>query len=120
MILADSSVWIDHLNKSDPIFFRLLQEAQVFVHPFVVGEIALGNLTNRSIQLSHMKLLPFADAATDDEVLAMIERHALFGSGIGYIDAHLLASARLSSLTLWTRDKRLRQVEASLGVAQFH
>lgn len=120
MIIADSSVWIDHLNKSDPIFFRLLREAQVFVHPFVIGEIALGNLKNRDIQLAHMKLLPFADAATDEEVLVMIQRHTLFGSGIGYVDAHLLASARLSSATLWTRDNCLRQAAATLGVAQFH
>ena len=120
MILADSSIWFDHLNKSDPIFFSLLQEGQVFVHPFVIGEIALGNLKNRAKQLAYMKLLPFADAATDDEVLTMIQRHALFGSGIGYVDAHLLASARISSATLWTRDRRLHQAAAKIGVAQLH
>lgn len=120
MILADSSVWIDHLKKSDPVFSHLLQDMQVFVHPFVIGDIALGSLKNRKIQLTYMNLLPSAETATDEEVQIMIERHALFGIGIGYVDAHLLASARISSASLWTRDKRLNQAAAKLGVAQVH
>jgi predicted nucleic acid-binding protein len=118
VILVDTSVWIDHLNKSDPVFFHLLQEGQIMTHPFVVGEIALGNLRNRSVQLVYMTLLPVVKVAREDEALHVIERHRLFGTGLGYVDVHLLASASISSVALWTRDKRLSQAAEKLGLAR--
>ena len=108
MILVDSSVWVDHLRKGDRRLVTLLDTSQVLTHPFVVGELALGSLKNRESILSSLKGLPQAATATDEEVQQFIERNALFGLGIGYIDAHLLAAVRLNAGSqLWTRDKRL-------------
>lgn len=117
MILADTSVWIDHLRHGDPELAAALQQSQIMVHPFVLGELACGNLKARTQLLSLLESLPAATMATDQEVLALIEKHALMGRGIGYIDAHLCASARLSSAQLWTRDKRLHAVVRELGWA---
>ena len=108
MILVDSSVWVDHLRKGDRRLVTLLDTSQVLTHPFVVGELALGSLENRESILSSLKGLPQAATATDEEVQQLIERNALFGLDIGYIDAHLLAAVRLNAGSqLWTRDKRL-------------
>jgi predicted nucleic acid-binding protein len=108
MILVDSSVWVDHLRKGDRRLVTLLDTSQVLTHPFVVGELALGSLENRESILSSLKGLPQAATATDEEVQQFIERNALFGLDIGYIDAHLLAAVRLNAGSqLWTRDKRL-------------
>ena len=102
MILVDTSVWIDHLRAKDDGLTRLLTLGQVLVHPFVVGEIALGNLANRDVVLSALGRLAQAQVATDQEVQHLITANQLFGTGIGYIDAHLLASARLSTgALLW-------------------
>jgi predicted nucleic acid-binding protein len=120
MILADTSVWINHLHKTDAVFSQLLETMQIAIHPFVVGEIALGNLKLRKTQLAFMKHLPVVDVATDDEVLMLVERHTLFGTGLGYVDAHLLASALISSTSLWTNDKRLHQAAVKLGLSQSH
>jgi len=117
MILADTSVWIDHLRHGDPELAAALQQSQIMVHPFVLGELACGNLKARTQLLSLLESLPAATMASDQEVLALIEKHALMGRGIGYIDAHLCASARLSSAQLWTRDKRLHAVAFELGWA---
>jgi predicted nucleic acid-binding protein len=118
MILADTSVWIDHFRKGDAWLARLLNEAQILTHPFVIGEIALGSLKNPRRVLSELKDLPEANPASDDEVLAFIEAARLTGSGIGYLDAHLLASVRLTpDAKIWTRDKRLRAVAEALGLA---
>jgi hypothetical protein len=117
MILVDTSVWIDHLRQNDETLARLLGEGQVLAHPFVTGELALGNLRNRDTVVNALRDLPQAVVACDEEVIRFIERHALFGIGIGYNDAHLLASVRLTpGATLWTRDKRLLAAGAGLGL----
>jgi hypothetical protein len=116
MILADTSVWIDHLRSGDEKLASLLHDSLVLIHPFVVGELACGNLRDRESVLGLLQALPRATVATDTEVLFFIERHALMGRRIGYIDAHLLASASLSrTARLWTRDARLGKVAAEMG-----
>jgi predicted nucleic acid-binding protein len=120
MMLVDTSIWIDHLRKNDGILARLLEEQQILIYPFVVGELALGSLRQRKQVLNELAKLPLAIKASDEEVLVLIERHRLAGSGIGYIDAHLLASASISNASLWTRDKRLHQVALNLGLARLH
>jgi predicted nucleic acid-binding protein len=118
VILVDTSVWVDHLRVSDKVLVVLLDTGMVLAHPFVIGELALGNLRQREIVLSALADLPRASVATDAEVVHFIERHALFGRGIGYIDAHLLAGAQLTAgAELWTNDKRLHGVAVSLGLA---
>jgi predicted nucleic acid-binding protein len=117
MILIDTSVWVDHLRKGDAKLKALLGAGQVLVHSFVIGELALGNLRQRDAILQSLRDLPQAASAGDGEVLDFIERNALFGLGIGYVDAQLLASARLSAAALWTRDKRLHKAAVRLGLA---
>lgn len=118
MILVDSSVWVDHLRHGDQRLVTLLEASQVLTHPFIVGELALGSLKNRDSILGNLKGLPQAATATDAEVQQFIESNALFGLGIGYIDAHLLAAVRLNTGTqLWTRDKRLSAIANRMGVA---
>ena len=119
MILVDTSVWIDHLRRGDEVLVQLLATGQVLAHPFVIGELALGNLHNRAVVLSALQDLPQAPVASNNEVLRFIDSNALFGIGIGYIDAHLLAAVRLLPGTmLWTRDKRLLAASIRLGLAQ--
>ena len=113
MILADTSVWVDHLRRSDATLRAALEANEICIHPMVIGELACGNLRNRTI-LVNLQLLPQATVATHDEALAMIEQHKLMGRGVGFVDVHLLASAKLSKATLWTRDKRLAVVAAEL------
>ena len=118
MILVDTSVWIDHLRAGDAELAALLNGSQVLMHPFVLGELACGNLDNRVEVLALLKNLPQAVLANDEEVLFFIERHALMGRGIGYVDAHLLATVTLGGVTkIWTRDKRLRAVADALALA---
>jgi predicted nucleic acid-binding protein len=115
VILVDTSVWIDHLRAGDRALIGLLQTGQALTHPFVIGEIALGSLSQRAPVLSALQDLPQAGVALDKEVLHFIDRNKLFGLGIGYVDAHLLAAAKLASGTrLWTRDKRLHDVARQL------
>lgn len=118
MILVDTSVWIDHFRQEDAELQSLLNTGQVLAHPFVTGELALGNLQKRNVVLEALKGLPQAAVATDDEVLRFIDQQTLFGIGIGYIDAHLLAAVRLTHGTLlWTRDKRLLKAAGDLGLS---
>lgn len=118
MILVDTSVWVEHLRKRSPALAGLLEMGMILAHPFVIGELALGNLRQRVLVLSALSDLPRAVVATDSEVLDFIDRQALAGRGIGYIDAHLLAAVRLSGeATLWTTDKRLDAVARELGLA---
>ncbi len=118
MILVDSSVWADHLRADDQTLVRLLETGRVLVHPFVIGELALGNIRQRSSVLAHLQDLPQAGVASKHEVLRFIERRELFGLGIGYVDVHLLAAVRLTFVaSLWTRDKRLLKVASHLGIA---
>lgn len=118
MILVDTSVWIDHLRTHSAHLADLLNSGQILAHPFVTGEIALGRVRQRDLVLRTLLGLPQADVATDEEVRHFIDRHALFGSGVGYVDVHLLASIRLTpTAALWTRDKRLHAVADRLGLA---
>lgn len=118
MILVDTSVWIDHLRRRDERLGRLLEQGRALAHPFVIGELALGNLRNRDTILRALRDLPTAPVATENEMPAFIERHGLHGIGIGYIDAHLLAATLLTpGAALWTRDRRLGEVAARLGLA---
>jgi predicted nucleic acid-binding protein len=118
MILVDTSVWIDHLRADDKTLAGLLDIGRVLAHPLVIGEVALGNLQRRDLVLRALQRLPRAIVATDHEVLRLIDQHALFGLGIGYVDAHLLAAARLTAgASLWARDKRLFAAATQLGLA---
>ena len=118
MILVDTSVWIDHLRSGEPGLEAALEGGRVLMHPFVLGELACGNLNNRGELLELLRDLPAAPTATDPEVLGLIERRALMGRGIGYIDVHLLASAALADVgRLWTRDRRLAAAAAELELA---
>ena len=117
MILVDTSVWVDHLRAHDQGLHKLLEGGLVRTHPFIIGEIALGNLRQRNAVISALRRLPRIAIATDDEVLFLVERHSLAGLGIGYVDTHLLASTLLTPGTsLWTRDERLARVAAELQV----
>ena len=119
MILVDTSVWIDHLRKGNALLSSLLSNASVLIHPFVIGELACGNLQNRSRILNLLADLPAGKVADDQEVLFFIEHNDLMGRGIGYVDAHLLASTSLSSSSrLWTVDRKLKDVAISLGLAK--
>ena len=119
MILVDTSVWIDHLRKGNTQLNSLLLNAAVLIHPFVIGELACGNLHDRSRILNLLGDLPAGRVADDQEVLFFIEQNDLMGRGIGYVDAHLLASVSLSSPSrLWTVDRKLKDVATSLGMAK--
>ena len=117
MILADTTVWIDHLRAGDPHLVALLDAGVVVCHPFVIAEIALGSLRQRSVVLDAMAALPQAPSATDDEIMRFIDEAGLAGIGIGLVDVHLLAATRLLPLSrLWTRDKRLAAAAERLGI----
>jgi predicted nucleic acid-binding protein len=117
MILVDTSIWIDHLRGGDDELANVLNSGQVLMHAFVLGELTCGNLKNHQEILTLLKGLPRSVVATEEEVLFFIEKHELMGKGTGYVDAHLLAATALdSSSRLWTRDKRLQLVAASLSL----
>ena len=110
MVLVDTSVWVSHFRGGDeqPALIKLLDDGAVFCHPFIIGELACGNLKNRSLIISLLEALPASRVAEHREVLAFIENHDLQGKGLGYIDMHLLASAILTGIPLWTTDKKLQ------------
>lgn len=117
MILVDTSIWIDHLRSGDATLARLLDHSAVLAHPWVTGELALGNLSRRDEVIGLIRGLPQATLARDGEVLGLIEQEALYGAGIGYVDAQLVAATKLTrDATLWTRDERLSAVAARLGL----
>ncbi len=117
MILVDTSLWIDHLRSGNAVLADLLDNNAVLAHPWVTGELALGNLTHRAEILALLRRLPQATLAEHDEVLLLVEQQALSGAGIGYVDAQLLAASRLTPDTkLWTTDKRLANIAARLGL----
>lgn len=117
MIIVDTSVFVDFLRNGESAVEEALNRGRVLIHPFVLGELALGHMKKRRAILDLLASLPKAQAAGDNEALAFIESNRLFGRGIGYVDAHLLASARLSFSALWTRDKKLRAVAAQMELA---
>jgi predicted nucleic acid-binding protein len=117
VILVDTSVWVEHLRRGLPRLATLLQEGKVLIHSWVIGELACGNLRNRADVLELLQGLPAAVVASDQEVRLMIEQHQLMGRGIGYVDAHMLASAKLSHCQLWTQDRRLAVLTEERGLA---
>lgn len=117
MILVDSSVWIDHFRNANSRLDDLLLEGGVLCHLFVLGELACGNLSNREEILSLLAALPRAGMADHGEVLHLLESNRLYGRGLGWVDAHLLASALLTECGLWTFDKSLAATASELGVA---
>ena len=117
MILVDTSVWIDHLRSVNDRLDRALNDGEVLTHPYVIGELACGNIRNRGEIMRFLHRLPLAREATHREVVAMIEGRKLMGVGIGYADAHLLAATALTpSASLWTHDKQLSGVARKLGL----
>ena len=118
MVLVDTSVWVNHLRKSNAQLSDLLESDEVLVHPFVIGELACGSLSNREEFLQLLSALPFSEQATHEEVLGLLEDRKLFGKGIGWVDAHLIASALLSDAQLWSLDKKLVTVSKWLKIAQ--
>ena len=118
MILVDTSIWVDHLRRGDAALTDALERGSVFIHPFIIGELACGLFGNREELLGLLQRLPAVPAATDAETLRFIEGRRLMGRGIGYIDVHLLTSAALSGgVRLWSRDGRLASVADDLGLA---
>lgn len=117
-VFVDTSVWVTHFRKGSVDLRGLLQEQRVCVHPYVIGELSLGNLRQRQATLQLLRMLPQAVMASDLEINAM-EQHRLHGSGIGWIDAALLASASLSAATLWTSDRRLRACAERIGLESY-
>lgn len=117
MVLVDTSVWIDHFRAGEARLARLLEDTEVVMHPFVVGELACGNLRNRREILSLLSDLPAVAPVTDDEVLFFIERHRLHGRGLGFVDVHLLASCAVERNGLWSKDVRLMKAAKDLKLA---
>jgi len=118
VILVDTSVWVDHLRAGSATLARLLDRGDVLGHRWVVGELALGHLGQRKEVIGLLGSLPQATVATPGEVLTLIERHELYGAGIGYVDAQLLAATKLTpDAMLWTTDRRLLAVTSRLGHA---
>ena len=117
MILVDTSIWVSHLRHGSRQLENLLYDAEVMCHPFIIGELACGNLKNRIEILSLLRALPSAPTIEFDEFLFFIERNRLIGTGIGFVDVHLLASAQLAGVPLWTTDKRLKSAATRLKVS---
>jgi len=116
MILVDTSVWIEHLRSGHAALVEQLEDGWVRCHPFVIGELACGQLTDREEVISLLRALPAVEMADHEEVLDFIETHDLAGSGLGYVDMHLLASAMLCGVEMWTLDRRMSDAASRLGV----
>ena len=116
MVLVDTSVWVAHLRTGNIGLETLLHDGHVVCHPFIVGELACGNLVNRFEILSLLQALPMASHVEHEEVMQFIENYSLMGKGLGYIDMHLLASAILTKVPLWTLDKKLKGISSKLGI----
>ncbi|MDP1808024.1 MAG: type II toxin-antitoxin system VapC family toxin [Actinomycetota bacterium] len=116
MVLVDTSVWVAHLRESDADLIKLLNHGHVACHPFIVGELACGNLNNRLEILSLFQSLPAVTIAEHEEVMRFIENHKLMGRGIGYVDLHLLTSTALTEIPIWTFDKKLNEVSTEFGL----
>ena len=117
MILADTSIWIDHFRSPNPTLIRLMQANELLMHPYVIGELAMGSIAERKLRLRLWAMLPTLSVASLEEILTLVEGRRLYSRGIGFADANLLASSLAQSGTsLWTRDRRLRDVAQELGV----
>jgi len=117
MILADTSLWIEHFRRGVPEFAIAMENGLIEIHPVIIGELATGNLAKRKQTLAALRALPRTAVGTLDECLEFIELHSLSGRGIGWNDLHLLVAARLSRSTLWSLDTRLTAAAVQLGVA---
>jgi predicted nucleic acid-binding protein len=117
MILIDTSMWVDHLCKGNSQVENLLLDAEVACHPFIIGELACGNLKNRSEILTLLQALPMTPSIDLDEYLFFIEQNRLHGIGIGFVDIHLLASSKLANSPLWTAGKKLKAAAGNLGLS---
>ena len=117
MVLVDTSVWIEHLRRRSDRLAAMLEDGLVACHPFVVGELACGHLARREELLALLQRLPTLEPVSQDEALRLVEAHQLAGSGLGWIDVHLLASARVSGARLWTADGALKRAAATLQIA---
>jgi len=117
MILVDTSIWVDHINAADDTLIYLLMQERIVMHPFVMGELALGSLHAREKVLKTLAAFPTVPLGTPAETFHLIETEKLYSRGIGYVDTALLVSTRLApGTTLWTRDKRLAQIAMELGI----
>jgi len=116
MVLVDTSVWVSHLREGGVGLEKLLNNGEVVCHPFIVGELACGNLKNRHEILTYLQSLPMTILAEDEEVLKFIENNQLIGKGLGYIDIHLIASAVLTDVPLWTFDKTLDKITKKISI----
>ena len=114
MVLVDTSIWVTHLRQGSRQFEKLLMDAEVMCHPFIIGELACGNLKNRNEIIPLLQSLPMAPTIEFDEFLFFIDRNHLMGKGVGFVDVHLLASAQLTGIPLWTADKRLKSAADQL------
>ena len=119
MVLVDTSVWVSHLRDGNAELASLLNDGSVLCHPLIVGELACGNLKNRSAILSFLQLLPMSIEAEHEEVLSFIENNRLMGKGMGYVDVHLITSAVLMGVPIWTLDKKLAQAADSLHIRYY-
>ena len=117
MILVDSSVWINHFRRTEPRLQELLVHELVSLHPFVLGELACGNLHKRAKTIAQLEMLPAAAVASEPQVRHLLESRRLWGTGLGWIDMHLLASALIDGLRLWTADRAVAAAAKRLGVA---
>ena len=118
MVIVDTSVWVSHFREMNNELANLLDNGEVACHPFVVGELACGNLKNRNQILSLLQALPMSIKAEHEEVLELIERNQLMGKGLGYVDIHLIASAMLTGIPIWTLDKKLGQIANALHLSR--
>ena len=116
MVLVDTSVWVDHFRVTSGSLASLLEMDEVAMHPFVLGELACGNLANRKEIIALLHALPPVNKVEDDELLLFLERHAIMGRGVGLIDVHLLASCHLDGCRLWTKDKQLRTIATEMEI----
>ncbi len=117
MVLADTSVWIDHFNRTDETLKKLLLDYNVVIHPYIIGELACGNIKNRSVVMGLLHDLPCLKSISEDEYYLFIEQNKLFGMGLGFVDIHLLAASILSGCSVYTRDKNLLTAAIELKVA---
>jgi predicted nucleic acid-binding protein len=116
MVLVDTSVWVSHLRDGNTELSSLLNDGRVLCHPLIIGELACGNLKDRAVILSFLQLLPISIEAEHEEVLSFIENNRLMGKGMGYVDVHLIASAVLTGVPIWTLDKKLAQAADGLHI----
>jgi predicted nucleic acid-binding protein len=117
MILADTSVWIDHFRKANPYLCQLLTAGEIVCHPFVTGELATGMMKNRTAVLGLLRNLLQLPVTEEDDFYSLIQRYGLYGKGIGFVDIHLALAVKKSGFALWTLDKRLLAVARELSIA---